>query len=180
MNCVATLQDSHLRCGLEKILQTHRAILVHCILYTSVRGADFIGIAAATCIAMEVILSTSHATNAAPRTMENTLLRPIIIPEVANLTEVATESLATSLAALRWELPQIALLTYNLFDPFAINLMGSLAHVFCLVVTMTAPESLATARRNNLAMSPVVSAPSGDGTAGGWCQCCRAPTRARA
>jgi len=92
---VPALQDGHLCRGLEEVLQTDWAVLVHCVLDARVRVTDLIGVATATRITVEEVLAATHTADAALVAVEDLLLDTLVVPEVTVLAEVIPENLTT-------------------------------------------------------------------------------------
>jgi hypothetical protein len=110
---------------------------------------------------MEIIFASTHTAYAAFMAMENLLLNPIVIPEVAIRTEVSPQyCLATDALPARW-LHTEANLANDLFDERPIDLMGAYpANIHFLIVAVTAPKNFPTTRSHDAALAAVMSASS--------------------
>jgi hypothetical protein len=98
---MAALQDGDLHSGLEKVLETNRAILMHGVLYAHVRLSDLVRVATPTSVAVEVVLATTNPAYSALVAVEDQFLDALVVPEVAVLAKVGPEDLSTGSATLR-------------------------------------------------------------------------------
>jgi len=158
---VAALQNRDLHRGLEQVLQANRAILMHGLLHASVRAPYLVRIATPTSVAMEEFVPASHATYATTAAMEDLLLDPLVIPEVALSAEVRSEDLPTRHATLPRPLRGLAVMADDLSDPCPVDLVLSRLAPLSLVVAVAAPEVRPAAWRHDAAAPPVVAATRG-------------------
>mmetsp|Transcript_99532 Transcript_99532/g.187121 ORF Transcript_99532/g.187121 Transcript_99532/m.187121 type:complete len:139 (+) Transcript_99532:526-942(+) len=133
---------------------------MHGVLDASMRIPDLVRIAAATGVAVEVVLAPTDAADATPLAVEDLLLDAVVVPEVAVRAEVGTEDLVAvgTLPArrLRPETP----LADHLSDASPVNLVGPQpTTVLPLVVAMAAPENFSAAWCDNSAFAPIMPAP---------------------
>lgn len=156
MDRVPALQDGDLRCGLEEVTEAHRTVLVHRTLNTSVPSPDLIRITAPALIAVEKVFLSATATNAAFFAVEQLLLQPFIIPEVAGTAIVGTKNLATRETGSAGFLFGETTLANDGLYLLSVDLMVLGA---AFIMTVATPEQLATTWSDNLASSSVVSAP---------------------
>jgi len=152
---VPTLENCYLGCRLEEILEAHRAVLAHGILYARVRVPNLVRITASASIAMEVVFSAADPADPAPVAMKDLLLFPFVVPELALGAVIGAEDLAATNALAARLLRRPANLADHLLDLRPVKLMR-----LGVVVTMATPERLATTRRHNATSAPVVAAAS--------------------
>lgn len=150
MNGVSALKYGDLGHRLEEILQADGAVAAHGVLHAAVRVFDLRWVAAATRVAVKIIVSTSHSTNAALVTMEDLLPETIIIPKVALWAEILSKLRATSFAILRRFLLVFTDEANHLGNLRSDDLVRSTAVAGSLIVAMATPIDLSTTRRNDL------------------------------
>mmetsp|Transcript_3146 Transcript_3146/g.6552 ORF Transcript_3146/g.6552 Transcript_3146/m.6552 type:complete len:214 (+) Transcript_3146:294-935(+) len=158
MDGVSALQDRHLRCGLEKVLQAHGAVAPHCILHANVGILDLRGITGAAGIAMEVVFTSTNTAKSAFCTVEHLLPQTVIVPKVTFWAEVSCKKAAANFAILCRRLPVATHVANHLGDLRAVDLVGPLTCTGGLVVAVATPEHLVAARRQDPAAPPVVLA----------------------
>eukprot|EP00448_Togula_jolla_P002099 CAMPEP_0170618928 /NCGR_PEP_ID=MMETSP0224-20130122/27233_1 /TAXON_ID=285029 /ORGANISM="Togula jolla, Strain CCCM 725" /LENGTH=118 /DNA_ID=CAMNT_0010944961 /DNA_START=500 /DNA_END=853 /DNA_ORIENTATION=+ len=106
---------------------------------------------------MKEVFAAPYAADLALVAMEYLLRSAIIVPEVAELAEVAAEDLATCCALRRCRLSVLTPLADDFLDVRPLHLVAVFAVASGIVVAVPAPKRLTTARGNNAAPAAIVA-----------------------
>ena len=146
MEGVTALQNSDLSRRVKEPLQTYGAVSLHGFLDAAVGALDRYRVAAVASRAMEIILPPANAANTTQVAMERLLLESVIVPEIADVTEILTQTLSARSAILRALLSRFTPAAYHFHNLRPLHLMR-----LTTVVAKSAGKFLSTARSNDCA-----------------------------
>lgn len=161
MHRVPTFHNCCVFQGIEEVLITNGAVMPHGVLHTRVIVTQTNCITRATFVAMKEVFPTSNPAYSTIITMKLPFL-DIIIKEITNITKVFSHFDTAVCANLSHWLLCIANGTYHLLDLVPVQLMPIkriAQHARFFIMTVTTTIDFITARRSNLAPSPIMLAP---------------------